>query len=79
MIMAAAKALAALSPARADKSAPLLPPVAEARKTSLAVAEAAGMQAIADGVAEDVDEASLAGELRAYVWEPEYLPYERVP
>jgi malate dehydrogenase (oxaloacetate-decarboxylating) len=79
MIMAAAKALAALSPARADKSAPLLPPIAEARKTSLAVAEAAGMQAIADGVAEDVDEASLAGELRAYVWEPEYLPYERVP
>ncbi len=79
MIMAAAKALAALSPARADKSAPLLPPIAEARKTSLAVAEAVGMQAIADGVAEDVDEASLADELRAYVWEPEYLPYERVP
>jgi malate dehydrogenase (oxaloacetate-decarboxylating) len=79
MIMAAAKALAALSPARTDKSAPLLPPVAEARKTSLAVAEAVGMQAIADGVAEAVDEASLAGELRAYVWEPEYVPYERIP
>jgi malate dehydrogenase (oxaloacetate-decarboxylating) len=79
MIMAAAKALAALSPARADKSAPLLPPIAEARKTSLAVAEAVGMQAIADGVAEAVDEASLPDELRAYVWEPEYLPYERVP
>ena len=34
MIMAAAKALAALSPARADKNAPLLPPIAESRKTS---------------------------------------------
>ena len=30
------------------------------------------MQAIADGVAEAIDEASLADELRAYVWEPEY-------
>jgi malate dehydrogenase (oxaloacetate-decarboxylating) len=79
MIMAAAKALARLSPARTDKSAPLLPPVAEARKTSLAVAEAVGMQAIADGVAEAVDEASLADTLRAYVWEPEYVPYERIP
>ncbi len=78
MIMAAAKALAALSPARTDKSAPLLPPIAEARKTSLAVAEAVGMQAIADGVAEAVDEATLADMLRAYVWEPVYLPYERI-
>jgi malate dehydrogenase (oxaloacetate-decarboxylating) len=79
MIMAAAKALAGLSPARTDKSAPLLPPIAEARKTSLAVAEAVGTQAIADGVAEAVDEASLADSLRAYVWEPEYVPYERIP
>jgi malate dehydrogenase (oxaloacetate-decarboxylating) len=79
MIMAAAKALATLSPARTDKSAPLLPPIAEARKTSLAVAEAVGMQAIADGVAEAAVEASLADELRAYVWEPEYIPYERIP
>ncbi len=78
MIMAAAKALAALSPARTDKSAPLLPPIAEARKTSLAVAQAVGMQAIADGVAEAVDAVTLANALRAYVWEPVYLPYERV-
>jgi malate dehydrogenase (oxaloacetate-decarboxylating) len=78
MIMAAAKALARLSPARTDKSAPLLPPISEARKTSLAVAEAVGMQAIADGVAEAVNDASLADELRAYVWEPVYQPYERV-
>jgi malate dehydrogenase (oxaloacetate-decarboxylating) len=78
MIMAAAKALAALSPARTDKSAPLLPPIAEARKTSLAVAEAVGMQAIADGVAEAAMGASLADELRAYVWDPVYRDYERI-
>jgi hypothetical protein len=37
-----------------------------------------GRQAIADGVAEAADEASLANELRAYVWEPVYVPYERI-
>ena len=79
MIMAAAKALAALSPARTDKSAPLLPPIAEARKTSLAVAEAVGRQAIADAVADPAIAADLSEQLRAYVWEPEYVPYERIP
>ena len=78
MIMAAAKALAALSPARTDKTAPLLPPIAEARKTSLAVAEAVGRQAMVEGVAEAVDEAVFADNLRAYVWEPVYLPYESI-
>src|SRR6202050_3077234 len=56
MIMAAAKALAALSPARADKNAPLLPPIADSRKTSAAVAAAVGRQAMAEGVAEACDE-----------------------
>jgi hypothetical protein len=37
------------------------------------------MQAIADGVAEAVDEANLSRELSADVWEPEYVPYERIP
>jgi len=78
MIMAAAKALAALSPARTDKAAPLLPPIAEARKVSLAVAEAVGRQAIADGVADPGLAADLNQQLRAYVWEPVYQPYERI-
>jgi len=79
MIMAAAKALAALSPARADKSAPLLPPIADSRKVGMVVAEAVGRQAMADGVADACDEAAFAERLRAYVWEPEYVPYERIP
>jgi malate dehydrogenase (oxaloacetate-decarboxylating) len=78
MIMAAAKALAALSPARTDKTAPLLPPIADARKTGLAVAESVGRQAIADGVADPAIAADLSEQLRAYMWEPEYVPYERV-
>jgi malate dehydrogenase (oxaloacetate-decarboxylating) len=78
MIMAAAKALASLSPARVDKSAPLLPPIADSRKVGMVVAEAVGQQAMAEGVAEACDEAAFAERLRAYVWEPVYQPYERI-
>ncbi len=78
MIMAATKALASLSPARTDKSAPLLPPIAESRKVSRIVAEAVGRQAIAEGVADPNGEADFAERIRAYVWEPVYQPYERI-
>jgi malate dehydrogenase (oxaloacetate-decarboxylating) len=77
MIMAAAKALASLSPAREDANAPLLPPIADSRKVSLVVAEAVGRQAMAEGLATAVEEATFAENLRDYVWEPVYLPYER--
>jgi malate dehydrogenase (oxaloacetate-decarboxylating) len=78
MIMASAKALAYLSPARTDKSAPLLPPLADSRQIGLFIAEEVGKQAIADGVAGVADEETLCADLRAYVWEPVYLPYERI-
>jgi malate dehydrogenase (oxaloacetate-decarboxylating) len=78
MIMAAAKTLASLSPARADKTAALLPPIADSRKVGLVVGEAVALQAIADGVADGGDEESLNERLRAYVWEPVYLHYERL-
>ena len=54
MIMAAAKALASLSPARADKNAPLLPPIADSRKTSARSLKPLGMQAMTEGVADAV-------------------------
>jgi malate dehydrogenase (oxaloacetate-decarboxylating) len=78
MIMASAKALANLSPALADVEAPLLPPIADCRKVSLVVADAVAKQAMADGVAEPMDEATLRQRILAYVWEPVYLPYERI-
>jgi malate dehydrogenase (oxaloacetate-decarboxylating) len=78
MIMASAKALANMSPTLTDRNADLLPPISDSRKVSLLVAEAVGRQAIADGVAEITDEKSFEDELHAYVWEPVYLPYERV-
>jgi malate dehydrogenase (oxaloacetate-decarboxylating) len=76
MMMAAAKTLASLSPARVNPNAPLLPPIADSRNTSLAVGEAVARQAIADGVAEAMDDARA--NLEAYVWEPVYRPYVRV-
>ena len=78
MIMSAAKALASLSPARQDKTARLLPPIADSRSVGLVVAEAVANQAIADGVAAIADAAPMNAQLRAYVWEPVYLPYERI-
>ena len=76
MIMAAAKALAGLSEAECGKDAPLLPPIRDARKISLVVAEAVGKQAIEEEVAEPMDDVPLREQLLDYVWEPEYLPYE---
>ena len=78
MIMAAAKALAQLSPALKDKNARLLPPIADSRKVGFVVAEAVARQAIDDGVSELAGAAGLADQVRAYVWEPVYLPYEGI-
>ncbi len=75
MFMAAAKALAAISPAQQGQAPRLLPPVSELRKVSLFVATAAARQAQADGVAESCDDDTLQTRIRAHVWEPFYRPY----
>ena len=67
-----------MSPARQDKNADLLPPIAHSRMVSLHVAEAVGRQAIAEGIAGVESERAFLDELRAYVWNPVYLPYERL-
>jgi malate dehydrogenase (oxaloacetate-decarboxylating) len=78
MIMAAAKALAHLSPAREDRDMPLLPPVADARKVGRLVGEAVARKAVAEGVAGIEDADTLDEQFRDYVWDPVYLPYERI-
>jgi malate dehydrogenase (oxaloacetate-decarboxylating) len=78
MIMASMKRLATLSPTVKDPSANLLPPIGDSRKVALLVAEAVGKQAIAEGVAAVADEEALLTELKAYVWDPVYVPYVRV-
>jgi malate dehydrogenase (oxaloacetate-decarboxylating) len=71
MFMAAAKALAGMSPARTDPLAPLLPPVARLREVALTVASAVALQAHREGLAEAIGEESI----RARMWQPEYPPY----
>ncbi len=78
MIMAAARTLASLSPARNDKNEALLPPISDSRKVGLIVGEAVAHQAVADGVADAATSESMKERIDAYVWEPVYLPYERV-
>lgn len=77
MIMAAAKALASLSPSRTNSSAPLLPAIGESRNVAMSVSEAVARQAISDGVALIEDSAGLPERIREYVWDPVYVPYER--
>jgi len=76
MFMAAAKALAELSPARKDGHGNLLPPVTALREISVAVARAVAHQAVKEGlssVAERDIDAAIAGK----IWQPKYLPYRR--
>jgi malate dehydrogenase (oxaloacetate-decarboxylating) len=78
MIMAAAKALAGLSPSRTNSNAPLLPAVGDSRRVAIVVSEMVARQAIAEGVADIKDDEGLQKRIRDYVWNPVYVPYERV-
>jgi malate dehydrogenase (oxaloacetate-decarboxylating) len=73
MLLAAARAVAGLADISAP-GAPLLPRVADLRKTSVAVAAAVARAAAADGVASATLDADLAGQVRALMWEPRYRP-----
>jgi malate dehydrogenase (oxaloacetate-decarboxylating) len=78
MIMAAAKALASLSPSREDKNAPLLPPISDSRRVALVVSQAVAGEAVAEGVAHNDIGEDMADRIREYVWNPVYVPYERI-
>jgi malate dehydrogenase (oxaloacetate-decarboxylating) len=79
MFMAAAKALAALSPARNDPTKNLLPPVTELRKVSIAVAIAVARQANKEGLTEGISADEIEAAIHAKMWTPQYLPYRRIP
>lgn len=77
MFMAAGKAVAALSPARSDPKAKLLPPVDQLREVAAAVACAVARQAQLDGVADFTDAAGIEARVKDYMWEPRYRPYSK--
>ena len=75
MFMAAAKALAAASPARDDPANNLLPPVTALRDVAFAVALATAIQAHQEGLTEEVETDAIEAAIRAKMWSPRYLPY----
>jgi len=78
MFMAAAKALAAASPARNDPARNLLPPVTALREVSVAVALAVAMQAHKEGLTQGISTDQIEGLIRSKVWTPHYVPYTRI-
>jgi malate dehydrogenase (oxaloacetate-decarboxylating) len=72
MLMAAAKALAGLSPARRDPNGNLLPPVTALRDVAVAVAIAVGEQACKEGLAHVT---KIEDAVRDKMWTPRYLTY----
>jgi malate dehydrogenase (oxaloacetate-decarboxylating) len=77
MLMAAAMALAELSPARHDPAANLLPRVTKLREVAIAVATAVGKQAFAEGLTSGVTADGIEDAVRAKMWSPRYLSYRR--
>ncbi len=78
MFMAAAKALAEMSPARKDPNANLLPRVTQLRDVAIAVAIAVGKQAYAEGLTEGIgSEADIEVAVHVKMWTPRYLAYRR--
>ena len=75
MIVAAARALSELSPARRDSSQSLLPPLTEVRQVAKHVAIAVASQAQRDGVANASSPEELQQRIEATMWTPSYLPY----
>jgi malate dehydrogenase (oxaloacetate-decarboxylating) len=75
MFKAAAGALADVSPARLDPAANLLPPVANLRSVSVAVAKAVATAARNDGLCEPLDNDAIERSIAAKMWEPHYCGY----
>jgi malate dehydrogenase (oxaloacetate-decarboxylating) len=76
MFMSAAKALAAMSPAKNDPRGNLLPPVTALREVAIAVARATAVQARTEALT-DFTEDEIETAIFAKMWLPNYLPYRR--
>lgn len=78
MLWAATQALSLCSPIHQDKTAPLLPKLAEAKMVSFSVALAVAEQARKEGLAQVPDHVDLKALIKQITWEPRYYPYRKV-
>jgi malate dehydrogenase (oxaloacetate-decarboxylating) len=76
MLMAAAKALAAASPAAQNSEDNLLPPVTALREVAVAVALATAIQAHKEGRTQGIETDQIEPAIRAKIWQPRYQRYE---
>ncbi len=80
MIDACIEALAAVIPAAHDPEAPLMPPLAQVRQVSAAVAEAVALAAVAEGLARHArTPAEARARLESCSWRPEYAEIRAAP
>ena len=77
MFMAAARALAACSPARRDPTGTLLPPLSESRQVARSIALAVAAAATREGLAEPRRPEDLAARIDATIWWPRYLAMKK--
>jgi len=77
MLWAATKALSACSPAMQDKTAPILPKLAESKIVSRQVALAVANEARKEGLAQISDDMTMEEAIEKTIWEPVYYPYEK--
>ena len=72
MLSAAATAIGSIAPADLDSPATLLPPLAQVGEVADAVAVAVARQAVAEGLADPLDEEQIADAVEACKWRPQY-------
>jgi len=77
MLLAAARALAANSPALKNTSGSLLPPLTAIRGVAADIAVAVGMEAQKDGVAPKISEDKLRERVRQTQWTPAYPSFSK--
>lgn len=77
MLWAATEQLSKCSPVIQDKTAPLLPKLAEAKMVSLSVALAVAEQARKEGLARVPDDTNLKELIKRTMWEPQYYQYRK--
>jgi len=75
MMLAAARTLAANSPALKDSSASLLPPLTDLRRVAAEIAVGVGIAAQKERVAVSMTEDELSARLTATQWTPDYPSY----
>lgn len=75
MLLAAARALGACSPALRDPTAPILPRLEDVREVAVEVAVAMALQAQRDGVAAPLGEDVIRQRIHQRFWMPEYPDY----